>query len=154
MAPERMAAAPKRKRLSNHVYAGKACLPDRRVTIKIEGARLVVAETYRNHYTACSDTATFTTEATRKDGNLIGHLPPRRDRTVVKTRLPPFPEKKAVSWSWSTPELTNDKEWTDQEDADRGDTEPLFWTSGTTLEFGAEESRCENEDRWPRGAYD
>ncbi|KAJ1177421.1 hypothetical protein NDU88_002676 [Pleurodeles waltl] len=103
---------------------------------------------------ACSDTDTFTTEATREDGTPIGPLPPPRDLTVVKTRLHPSSGGKAGSWSWSTPELTNDKERTDRGDADRGDKETAFQTSRTTLGFGAEESRGENEDRWPRGAYD
>ncbi|KAJ1108672.1 hypothetical protein NDU88_006048 [Pleurodeles waltl] len=98
---------------------------------------------------ACSDTDTFTTEATREDSTLIGPLLPLRDLTVVKTRLHPFSREEAGSWSWSTPELTNNKERTDQEDADQGDTETAFQTSGTTLGFGAEESRCENEDRGP-----
>ncbi|KAJ1199113.1 hypothetical protein NDU88_002951 [Pleurodeles waltl] len=93
-------------------------------------------------------------EATREGGPLIVPLPPPQDLMVLKMRLHPSSGEEAGSWTWSTPEITNDKERTDQEDADRGDTETAFQTSRTTFGFGAEESRCENEDRWPGGAYD
>ncbi|KAJ1177223.1 hypothetical protein NDU88_002484 [Pleurodeles waltl] len=102
---------------------------------------------------ACSDTATFTPEANREPGSLIGPLPPPQDLTLVKTGIPPFPGEEVGSWSWNTPELANAADWTDREDAERGATETAFWTSGTTLDSGSEESRCKTEDRWPRGAY-
>ncbi|KAJ1147953.1 hypothetical protein NDU88_000794 [Pleurodeles waltl] len=82
-----------------------------------------------------------------------GEAQKRETRTVAGGTTQPEEKRWGIyvrvrlSWSWSTPELTNDKERTDREDADRGDTETAFRMSGTTLGFGAEESRCENEDR-------
>ncbi|KAJ1087576.1 hypothetical protein NDU88_000743 [Pleurodeles waltl] len=102
---------------------------------------------------ACSDTATFTPEANRETDSLIGPLPPPQDLAWVKTGIPPFPGEEVGSWSRNTPELANAEDWTEREDAERGATETAFRTSVTTLDSGAEESRCTTEDHWPRGAY-
>ncbi|KAJ1205202.1 hypothetical protein NDU88_000637 [Pleurodeles waltl] len=71
----------------------------------------------------CADTATSTPEVTREGGTLIGSLPPPRDLTVVKRRLPPFSGEGAGSRSWSKSEFSTGKERTAQEDADTEDEE-------------------------------
>ncbi|KAJ1115316.1 hypothetical protein NDU88_003541 [Pleurodeles waltl] len=87
-----------------------------------------------------------------EDGLPIGSLPPTWDLTAVKKRLPPFHRRN--DGSWSTKELTGEEERKPKEDAAPEDAKTTLRTSGPTLGSRTVETRCRDEDRWPRGAHE
>ncbi|KAJ1115317.1 hypothetical protein NDU88_003542 [Pleurodeles waltl] len=73
---------------------------------------------------------------------------------VVRKRLPPFHRRNDRSWSWSTKESTGEEERKPKEDAAPEDAETALRTSRPTLGSRTVETRCRDQDRWPRGAHE
>ncbi|KAJ1144377.1 hypothetical protein NDU88_010676 [Pleurodeles waltl] len=71
---------------------------------------------------------------------------------MVKKRFPPCHGENDGIRSWSLRELTGGEERRTTEDADPEDAETALRKSEPKLGFGTVETRCRDEDRWPRGA--
>ncbi|KAJ1127647.1 hypothetical protein NDU88_006043 [Pleurodeles waltl] len=71
---------------------------------------------------------------------------------MVKKRLPSFYEEDDGIRSWSWKEPTGGEERRTTEDADPEDAETALRKSTQKLGSKTVETRCRDEDRWPRGA--
>ncbi|KAJ1084618.1 hypothetical protein NDU88_004764 [Pleurodeles waltl] len=71
---------------------------------------------------------------------------------LVKKRLPPFHKEDNGIRSWSSKEPTGGEELRTTEDAVPEDAETALRKSEQKLGSRTVETRCRDEDRWPREA--
>ncbi|KAJ1122545.1 hypothetical protein NDU88_001031 [Pleurodeles waltl] len=102
----------------------------------------------------CAVAAPGSTEAAWGETLPIGYLPKPREPDTVKRRFPPFHGEEDGIRSWRSREPTGGQKRRTREEDDPEDVETPLLESEPELGSRTMETRCRDEDRWPRGAHE